>query len=65
MFESRRFVLIAARPELYAYRRIGSKPDRRYHHPLFCRKRQLVLHAMFHLDKTGCQWRSLPHDLPS
>ena len=23
-----------------------------------------VLNALFYLDKTGCQWRALPHDFP-
>jgi transposase len=23
-----------------------------------------VLNAMFYVDRTGCQWRALPHDFP-
>ncbi len=23
-----------------------------------------IINAIFYLNKTGCQWRSLPHDLP-
>lgn len=23
-----------------------------------------VLNAIFYIDRTGCQWRALPHDLP-
>ena len=24
-----------------------------------------IINAIFYLNKTGCQWRSLPHDLPN
>ena len=24
-----------------------------------------IVNAIFYLNKTGCQWRSLPHDLPN
>ena len=39
-------------------------------HPLGCgRPRKVdtreVLNSIFYLNKTGCQWRSLPHDFPS
>lgn len=27
-----------------------------------CRRR--ILNAIFYLNRTGCQWRNLPHDLP-
>lgn len=26
--------------------------------------RRELLNALFYLDKTGCQWRALPHDFP-
>ncbi len=26
--------------------------------------RRAILNALFYLDKTGCQWRALPHDFP-
>ena len=27
--------------------------------------RRELLNALFYLDKTGCQWRALPHDFPN
>ena len=27
--------------------------------------RRAILNALFYLDKTGCQWRALPHDFPN
>jgi len=27
--------------------------------------RREILNALFYLDKTGCQWRALPHDFPN
>ncbi len=27
--------------------------------------RRELLNALFYRDKTGCQWRALPHDLPN
>jgi len=27
--------------------------------------RREILNAIFYLDRTGCQWRALPHDLPT
>lgn len=28
-------------------------------------ERREVLNAIFYVHHTGCQWRSLPHDLPN
>jgi transposase len=27
-------------------------------------ERREVVHALLYLDRTGCQWRALPHDFP-
>ncbi len=33
-------------------------------HPHVVNIREIV-NAIFYLNKTGCQWRALPHDLPN
>jgi len=33
-------------------------------HPRIVNIREIV-NAIFYLNKTGCQWRALPHDLPN
>jgi putative transposase len=33
-------------------------------HPRTVNMREIV-NAIFYLNKTGCQWRALPHDLPN
>lgn len=37
------------------------RPARRGHPPI---DRRQVLNAVLYLNRTGCQWRALPHDFP-
>ena len=39
-------------------------PDKPGGHPRTVNIREVV-NAIFYLNKTGCQWRALPHDLPN
>jgi transposase len=49
-------------PGMVAYRTLHSGPKSGGRPALY--ERREIVNALLYLDRTGCQWRALPHDLP-